>query len=146
MASSSPGTQHGLDGLQRAVEPHCHRIGLENALEAALRANDLGALEVGRLDMVRGFLGSGGQDAPPAETAFTKAELGLRVSRQMRALRASAICSRSATSTCTVLVDWLTGCYTAPTLDEALAKRADLQAGGTGYVPTRPCGDRARRD
>jgi chromosome segregation protein len=35
-----------------------------------------------------------------------------------------------------VLVDWLTGCYTAPTLDEALAKRADLQAGETIYVPT----------
>jgi chromosome segregation protein len=34
-----------------------------------------------------------------------------------------------------VLVDWLTGCYTAPTLDEALA-RAPAAAGETIYVPT----------
>ncbi|MFS4518267.1 chromosome segregation SMC family protein, partial [Delftia tsuruhatensis] len=57
--------KHGLDGMQGlwsriAIEP-----GWENALEAALRER-LGALEVGRLDMVRGFLGAGGHDAPPA--------------------------------------------------------------------------------
>ena len=61
--------KHGLDGLQGlwtriAVEP-----GWENALEAALRER-MGALEISRLDMVRGFLGAGAKDAPPARLAF----------------------------------------------------------------------------
>ncbi|KAB2898740.1 MAG: AAA family ATPase, partial [Burkholderiaceae bacterium] len=35
-----------------------------------------------------------------------------------------------------VLADWLQGCYTASTLDEALSHRASLQPGETIYVPT----------
>lgn len=30
----------------------------------------MGALEISRLDMVRGFLGAGAKDAPPARLAF----------------------------------------------------------------------------
>ncbi len=43
--------------------------GWENALEAALRER-MGALEISRLDMVRGFLGAGAKEAPPARLAF----------------------------------------------------------------------------
>lgn len=56
--------RHGLDGLQGLWSRLHIEPGWENALEAALRER-LGALEVGRLDTVRGFLGAGGQDAPP---------------------------------------------------------------------------------
>jgi hypothetical protein len=53
------------------VEPHAHRARLgKRAGSRAARA--LGALEVGRLDMVRGFLGAGG-DAPPARWPSTAA-------------------------------------------------------------------------
>jgi len=127
--------KHGLDSLQGLwsrlhVEP-----GWENALEAALRER-MGALEVGRLDMVRGFLGAGGHDAPPARLAFynkpsdTAAQNGQGVNRLSDLLRISDAGLQA------VLVDWLTGCYTAPTLDEALTRRASLQPGETIYVPT----------
>ena len=127
--------KHGLDSLQGLwsrlhVEP-----GWENALEAALRER-MGALEVGRLDMVRGFLGAGGHDAPPARLAFynkpsdAAAQSGQGVNRLSDLLRISDAGLQA------VLVDWLTGCYTAPTLDEALTRRASLQPGDTIYVPT----------
>jgi len=127
--------KHGLDSLQGLwsrlhVEP-----GWENALEAALRER-MGALEVGRLDMVRGFLGAGGHDAPPARLAFynkpsaTAAQNGQGVNRLSDLLRISDAGLQA------VLIDWLTGCYTAPTLDEALTRRASLQPGETIYVPT----------
>ncbi|MCZ2408070.1 MAG: AAA family ATPase, partial [Burkholderiales bacterium] len=61
--------RHGLDGLQGLWTRIHIEQGWENALEAALRER-MGALEVGRLDMVRGFLGSSAQDAPPARLAF----------------------------------------------------------------------------
>ena len=54
------------DRLRAGAE---HAARLNEALEAALRER-LNALEVSRLDMVRGFLGSGGQDVPPAKMAF----------------------------------------------------------------------------
>ncbi|KAB2896689.1 MAG: AAA family ATPase, partial [Burkholderiaceae bacterium] len=57
--------KHGLDGLQGLWSRIHIEPGWENALEAALRER-MGALDVGRLDMVRGFLGAGGADAPPA--------------------------------------------------------------------------------
>ena len=126
--------KHGLDSLQGLwtrlhIEP-----GWENALEAALRER-MGALEVGRLDMVRGFLGAGGQDAPPARLAFystpsaAAAEAGARLPRLSDLLRVHDAGLRA------VLVDWLQGCYTSPSLDEALAQRASLQSGETLYVP-----------
>jgi chromosome segregation protein len=126
--------KHGLDSLQGLwtrlhIEP-----GWENALEAALRER-MGALEVGRLDMVRGFLGAGGQDAPPARLAFystpsaAAGEAGARLPRLSDLLRVHDAGLRA------VLVDWLQGCYTSPSLDEALAQRASLQPGETLYVP-----------
>ena len=35
-----------------------------------------------------------------------------------------------------LLADWLQGCLTAPTLEEAMAQRAQLQAGDVIYVPS----------
>lgn len=127
--------KHGLDSLQGLwsrlhVEP-----GWENALEAALRER-MGALEVGRLDMVRGFLGAGGHDAPPARLAFYNKPSDAAAQSGQGANRLSDLLRISDAGLQAVLVDWLTGCYTAPTLDEALTRRASLQPGETIYVPT----------
>ncbi|MDR3002808.1 MAG: chromosome segregation protein SMC, partial [Acidovorax sp.] len=129
--------KHGLDSLQGLwsrlhVEP-----GWENALEAALRER-MGALEVGRLDMVRGFLGAGGQDAPPARLAFyNKPAVGTAAASSAgNSQRLSDLLRVQDAGLQAVLVDWLTGCQTAQTLDEALNRRAALQPGETIYVPT----------
>ena len=61
--------QHGLESLQGLWTKIHVENGWENALEAALRER-MGALEISRLDMVRGFLGAGAKEAPPARLAF----------------------------------------------------------------------------
>jgi len=128
--------RHGLEGLQGLwtrlhIEP-----GWENALEAALRER-MGALEVGRLDMVRGFLGSQGQDAPPARLAFySKPAAPAAPEPAGRWQRLSSLLRVSDEGLRSLLADWLQGCYTAPSLDEALAQRGQLQPGETIYVPS----------
>ncbi len=128
--------RHGLEGLQGLwtrlhIEP-----GWENALEAALRER-MGALEVGRLDMVRGFLGSQGHDAPPARLAFfSKPAAPAAPEPAGRWQRLSGLLRVSDEGLRSLLADWLQGCYTAPSLDEALAQRSQLQPGETIYVPS----------
>ena len=131
--------KHGLDGLpglwtRLGVEP-----GWENALEAALRER-MGALSVGRLDMVRGFLGAGAQDAPPARLAFystADAEPGaLQPTHSSGLAPLSSLLRVSDAGLKAVLTDWLQGCYTAPTLDAALDRRAALQPGEVVYAPS----------
>ena len=128
--------KHGLDGLQGLwsrihVEP-----GWENALEAALRER-MGALEVGRLDMVRGFLGAGGQDAPPARLAFYTAMDAKAEAPGAAALpRLSDLLKLQDAGLRAVLQDWLQGCFTAGSLDEALDRRSQLAEGDMIYVPT----------
>jgi len=127
--------KHGLDGMQGlwsriAIEP-----GWENALEAALRER-LGALEVGQLDMVRGFLGAGGHDAPPARLAFFSPPQGAPAPAPGRWQHLSDLLRVNDAGLRAVLGDWLQDCYTAPTLEEALSRRGELRPGETVYVPT----------
>ena len=130
--------RHGLDGLQGLWSRIHIEPGWENALEAALRER-LGALEVGRLEMVRGFLGAGGTDAPPARLAFYS-PAGAEAAAAGSALPAplSALLRVSDGGLRAVLVDWLQGCSTAPSLEDALARRAQaqLQPGEVVYVPS----------
>ena len=125
--------KHGLDGLQGLwsrihVEP-----GWESALEAALRER-LAALPVGRLDMVRGFLGAGGGDAPPARLAFYSAPANPQPEPAAAQPRLSDLLRVESPGLRAVLADWLQGCYTAQSLDEALDRRAQLQPGEAFYV------------
>ncbi|QKV53124.1 chromosome segregation protein SMC [Comamonas antarctica] len=130
--------KHGLDGLaglwtRLGVEP-----GWENALEAALRER-MGALSVGRLDMVRGFLGAGAQDAPPARLAFYSTADAAPQPAQASAhglAPLSSLLRVSDGALQAVLADWLQGCYTAATLDAALDRRAALQPGEVIYAPS----------
>lgn len=127
--------KHGLDGLQGLWTRIAVETGWENALEAALRER-MGALEVSRLDMVRGFLGAGAKDAPPARLAFySKPDAAVMLSGNGLPLMAELL-RVSDTGLKALLTEWLAGCYTAQTLDEALNYRAKLKAGETIYVPT----------
>lgn len=140
--------RHGLDALPGLWSRIHIAAGWENALEAALRER-LGALEVARLETVRGFLGSAGNDAPPARLAFYSAP-GAGAGAYPAAPAASTpnpAPERSAAAPLAgllrlhdaglraVLGDWLQGCYTADTLDQALALRATLGPGELVFVP-----------
>ena len=127
--------RHGLDGLQGLWSRIHIEPGWENALEAALRER-LGALEVSRLDSVRGFLGAGGNDAPPARLAFYSAPPAGVPEPTGAATRLSDLLRLNDAGLRAVLTDWLQGCYTAQTLDEALNRRPTLQPGEVVYVPT----------
>lgn len=130
--------KHGLESLQGLwsrlhVEP-----GWENALEAALRER-MGALEISRLDMARAFA----SDAPPAKLAFYSvpgdggagaAAAGAAAAGALP--RLSDLLRLHDAGLQALLRDWLQGCFTAPSLEEALAQRAQLPPGATIYVPS----------
>ncbi|MRT18989.1 chromosome segregation protein SMC [Comamonas sp. CAH-2] len=127
--------QHGLESLQGLWTKIHVEAGWENALEAALRER-MGALEVSRLDMVRGFLGAGAKDAPPARLAFySRPDASIALTSQGLPLLADLLRVTDA-GLKAVLCEWLAGCYTAASLDEALSHRAQLRPGDTIYVPT----------
>ncbi len=128
--------RHGLDALQGLWSRIHIQPGWENALEAALRER-LGALEVSRLDLVRGFAGSDGHDAPPAKLSFYTPPHAATPDRSNRArpLKPLADLLRlNDAGQSALLGDWLHGCFTASSLDEALAARDQLQAGEVIYV------------
>ncbi|EXU81825.1 chromosome partitioning protein Smc [Comamonas aquatica DA1877] len=127
--------QHGLERLQGLWTKIHVEAGWENALEAALRER-MGALEVSRLDMVRGFLGAGAKDAPPARLAFySRPDASIALTSQGLPLLADLLRVTDA-GLKAVLCEWLAGCHTAASLDEALSHRAQLRPGDTIYVPT----------
>jgi chromosome segregation protein len=121
--------KHGLDSLQGLWSRIQVDAGWENALEGALRER-LGALEVSRLDTVRAFAG----DAPPSKLAFfsppvaAAAEPNATLPSLSAALRVTDLGQKA------VLEDWLQGCFTAASFDEALAQREKLKAGESIYV------------
>ncbi|RRH90657.1 chromosome segregation protein SMC [Variovorax beijingensis] len=121
--------KHGLEGMQGLWSRIHIEQGWENALEAALRER-LGALEVSRLDMVRAF----GNDAPPAKLAFYSPPAA-GVPQGAAALpRLSSLLRLNDAGLQALMTDWLHGCYTAQSFEEALAQRATLQPGEVIYV------------
>ncbi|MDB5846763.1 MAG: chromosome segregation protein, partial [Rhodoferax sp.] len=127
--------KHGLEGMQGLWSKLHIEQGWENALEGALRER-MGALEISRLDMVRGFLGSTGADAPPAKLAFySPPQAGLPAPAASLPRLADLLRLNDA-GLSALLGDWLHGCYTAPSFEEALAQRAQLKAGEVIYVKT----------
>ena len=122
-------TKHGLDGLQGLWSRIHIEQGWENALEGALRER-LGALEVSRLDMVRAF----GQDAPPAKLSFFSPPLAAAPQPASTLPRLADLLQINDAGQKAVMADWLQGCYTAASFEDALAKRTALQPGETIYV------------
>ena len=124
-------TKHGLDGLQ-ALWSRIHiDAGWENALEAALRER-MASLEVSRLDIVRAFQA----DAPPAKLAFYTPPIASAPTTSSAMPRLSDLLRLNDAGLQGLLTEWLSGCFTAPNLDDALSKRASLQPGQVMYVPS----------
>jgi chromosome segregation protein len=127
---------HGLGGLQGLWSRIHIEQGWENALEAALRER-LGALEVSRLDMVRGFAGHDSQGAPPAKLAFyslASAGAPARANTAAGLKPLADLLRLNDAGQSALLGDWLQGCYTAASLDDAMAAREKLQAGELIFV------------
>jgi chromosome segregation protein len=121
--------KHGLDHLQ-GLWTHIHiEQGWENALEGALRER-LSALEVSRLELVRAFA----SDAPPAKLAFFSPPLTIAPDPHASLPRLADLLRLNDAGQKAILSDWLQGCYTAPSFEEALAKRDMLQPGESIYI------------
>ena len=121
--------KHGLDELQALwsrlhVEP-----GWERALEAALRER-LHALEISRLEMARSFA----QDAPPARLAFYSPAAASAADAPAGLPRLLELVRPADGSQKALLADWLAGCLTAQSLEQALQQRESLLPGQTIYV------------
>ncbi len=126
--------RHGLDSLQ-ALWTRIHvEQGWENALEAALRER-LGALEVSRLETVRAFAG----DAPPAKLAFYSPPAAGAPEAAGSLPRLADLLRLNDAGHKALLVDWLHGCYTAASFEDALAARDKLKPGEVIYVQTGHC-------
>jgi chromosome segregation protein len=121
--------KHGLDHLQ-ALWTRIHiQQGWEGALEAALRER-MNSLEVSRLDMVRAFAG----DAPPARLAFYSPPPAATPEPAGALPRLADLLRLNDAGQQALFADWLHGCYTAPSVEEALAARAQLKPGEVIYV------------
>ena len=131
--------RHGLDHLQGLWSRIHIAQGWENALEAALRER-LGALEVSRLDLVRGFAGTNGHDnseGPPAKLSFYQAPHAAAPGRSNPSLNLKPLADLlrlNDAGQAALFGDWLHGCYTASNLDDALSARDKLQAGEVIYI------------
>ncbi|PUE63141.1 chromosome segregation protein SMC [Limnohabitans sp. 2KL-17] len=127
--------KHGMDGLEGLWSRIHIESGWENALESALRER-LSALEVSRLDMVRAFA----NDAPPAKlTFFSPPLVSLAVTDPSRGLPGSCrpladYLRISDAGLLALLTDWLQGCFTAPSMEDALTWRSQLKPGETLLV------------
>ncbi|MFC5605947.1 chromosome segregation protein SMC [Variovorax soli] len=125
--------KHGLDGLQGLWTKIHIEQGWENALEAALRER-MSALEVSRLDMVRGFLGTEGKDAPPAKLAFYSPPAAAQPASAGSLPRLSDLLRLNDAGLQALLSDWLHDSFTAQSFEEALSLRDKLPPGGVIYV------------
>jgi chromosome segregation protein len=121
--------KHGLDNLQGLWSRIHIEQGWENALEGALRER-MNSLEVSRLDMVRAF----GNDPPPAKLAFYSPPQAGAPESAASLQRLSDLLRLNDAGQKALLADWLHGCYTAPSFEDALAAREKLAAGEVIYV------------
>ncbi|MDM0047214.1 chromosome segregation protein SMC [Variovorax dokdonensis] len=125
--------KHGLESMQGLWSRIHIEQGWESALEAALRER-MGALEISRLDMVRGFLGAEGKDAPPAKLAFYSPPSAPAPQGSATLPRLSDLLRLNDAGLQALLTDWLHDCFTADSFEQALAQRGQLPPGGVIYV------------
>ena len=121
---------HGLDGLQALWQRIHIQTGWENALEAALRER-LSAVEISKLEMANGFAA----DAPPTKLTFFAPAHAAIDNPPGELQRLSDLLRLNDAGHKALMGEWLQGCFVAPDLAQALAKRDQLQPGQSIYVP-----------
>lgn len=121
---------HGLDGLQALWQRIHIQTGWENALEAALRER-LSAIEISKLEMVSGFAA----DAPPTKLTFFAPANAAIDSTSGDLQRLADLLRLNDAGHKALMGEWLQGCFVAPDLAQALAKRQQLKPGQAIYVP-----------
>ena len=126
--------KHGLEHLQGLWSRIQVKAGWESAVEAALR-DRLGALEVSRLDMVQAF----GSDAPPAKLSFFSTPPAREALVSAALPRLVDLVRVNDAGLAGLLQSWLAGCFTAPSLEAAMAQRSALVPGETIFVPAGHC-------
>ena len=122
-------SKHGLEGLQPLWSKVHITPGWEQALEAALRER-LAALEVGRIDSVKAFA----TDVPVAKLSFYTPAVAVATPAKHQLPKLFDQLKLSDAGLSGLLADWLTGCYTAANLDEAMAARGQLQPGEQIFI------------
>ena len=127
--------KHGLDQLQGLWSKIHMEPGWENAMESALRER-LSSLEVSRLDMVKAFA----SDAPPAKLSFYSPPNATQTSTRKGLPAAcrplSELLRLSDAGLSALLTDWLQAYFTAPSLEDAMAWRDQLQGAECFVVQT----------
>jgi chromosome segregation protein len=106
--------------------------GWENALEAALRER-LGALEVSRLDMVRGLWLAKTMRRRPSWPSTARR---WRVPEPRALPRLADLLRLNDAGQKALLTDWLQGCYTAQTWTRPWPARASCSPARSSYVPS----------
>ena len=122
--------KHGLQSLQPLWNKVHITPGWEQALEAALRER-LAALEVSKLDSVKSFA----SDAPATKLSFYSTAVSAGGGSSAGLPKLFDQLKLNDANLNGVFADWLTGCFTAKTLDEALGARAQLQPGQHIFTP-----------
>jgi chromosome segregation protein len=93
------------------------------------------SLEVGMLERVRAFA----NDAPPAKLAFYHPPQASAPEGASALPRLADLLRLNDAGQKALLADWLHGCYTAASFEEALAAREKLQSGEAIYVKSGHC-------
>lgn len=123
--------KHGLDSLTALWQKINVEAGWETALESALRER-LAALEVGQLEILKGFV----SDAPPVRLAFYTPGQVAAPATGMPFPAMSEKVKTNDPALKALFADWLDGCWIAESLEQALSQREQLPKGHVFYIKT----------
>ena len=123
-------SKHGLQSLQPLWSKVHITPGWEQALEAALREK-LAALEVSKIDTVKAFA----TDTPSTKLSFYTPSVSATGAGSSKLPALFDQLKLNDESLNPLFADWLTGCFTAKNIEEALANRQQLQPGQQIFTP-----------
>jgi len=122
--------KHGLQSLQPLWSKIHITPGWEQALEAALREK-LAALEVSKIDSVKAFA----VDTPATKLSFYSPSVSPTGASSTKLPALFDQLKLNDASLNPLFADWLSGCFTAKDMEEALSSRQQLQAGQQIFTP-----------
>ena len=122
--------KHGLQSLQPLWSKIHITPGWEQALEAALREK-LAALEVSKIDSVKAFA----TDTPSTKLSFYTPSVAPTGTPSSKLPALFDQLKLNDASLSPLFADWLTGCFTAKSMEEALSNKQQLQPGQQIFTP-----------